>query len=894
MDNILLVDGYAFLFRAYYASPNLISPAGVPIGGVSGFIQMMFKLIESHNVTRIAVILDSGGSKNSIRHKMYPAYKAHRPPIPTDLLVQFTVMREALDAFGIRYVEHDGTEADDIIASYAKLARESHHNIKIVSSDKDLFQLIDHEHGITLYDPVKDLDVTNEVVQNKLGVSPSQIADYLGLVGDTADNIPGVKGIGPKTAATLLQQYHCIENIYKHVDEIKPERIRNLLQSYADSASTSKTLATLMCDLPLFYKLDEFAWNGLLPNSNGIQTFLNKYSLKTLAARYLNKIVGQQISHIQQENSDPVTTTQDNVETYYHSNSKSMITQSEWDKILEHMRYFGTVSLHFQMAEDNSTIQSISIFCHDMFVTVESCDILLKDVVTASNLKKCFESKTIHKIVFALKDILHALARYNITIVNVDDIKLLAYTAGSGKYKHQYDINNIRNEYLQNYDDNNSYTRLEQHTPCLANTIVYSRLYHILLKKLHSQQQLTLYYTIDKPLNSVLFTMERSGIAVNVQFLHQLRDEYSKIIKSLESQIYDFTGIQFNINSPKQTSNILFEHLKLPILTNSKKLSDGQYSTSNEVLEELSAQGFSITDQLLEWRRYSKILNTFINCLLENADSRTHRIHTNFNATLTHSGRLSSSSPNLQNIPIRTEEGRKIRDAFVAANSKKFVSADYSQIEIRLLAHIAEIKELQDMLKYGADVHAITASQVFGIPLSKMDEVWRRRAKAVNFGIIYGISSYGLAKNLQIPIAMASGYIDSYFKRYHGIKEYMASTISMAKSNGYVSTLFGRRCFIPNINSSNNFMRKFSERSAINAPLQGSAADIIRKAMVKLPQELRDCLQLQIHDELLFEIPECMVEEACKVIRQVMESAASLSVPLPVEIKVGNSWGKMT
>lgn len=895
-SKVYFIDGYAFLFRAYYASPNLISPNGIPIGGINGFIQMLFKFIDTHQVKHIVVALDKDSSKSTERHKIYQNYKAHRPCPPQDLIVQFGIMREALDAFGIRYIEQSGVEADDIIASYAKAIIKSNYDLRIISSDKDLFQLINER--VSMYDPVKDIEITDNIVMNLLGVSPAQVVDYLALVGDTADNIPGVRGIGPKTASSLLQKYHSLEQLYESIDDVQPERVQNLLKTHMDFAFISKKLASPITNIQLFYHFDEFTWDGLVANGDNTQRFFEKYSLRSLAEKYMNRVMGQRIFHTESNEQNVKECSIIGIKRIHYDghHNQNDVSNAEWEAILQHLRHYGSICIHFDVTDDEqgkSEVQSICMLCGDVFIFLENFNFFPESSTIKQGMSYILESRCIHKITFDLKKSLHALSHNNINTANVDDIKLLAYSIGSGKYNHQYDLKNIMHEYLA---ANNYASRIEnaqKQDKLLYMTKIYEKLYYSLLKKLHSQQQLTLYYTIDKPLTDVIFCMERAGVLVNAELLKSLQQEYNEKLSHIATQIFEDIGLEFNLNSPKQISHALFERVKLPILSRNKKNEDGHYRTDSDVLEELSMHGFTVADKILEWRQYNKISNTFISNLLASINPQTRCIHTSFNATLTNSGRLSSSAPNLQNIPIRTNDGKKIREAFIAQPSTKLISADYSQIEIRLLAHTANTPELRKILEEGADVHTITAHQVFRIPLGQVDETWRRRAKAINFGIIYGMSSYGLSKILQVPKEIATAYIKSYLMQYPGIEKYMTTMINEARQNGYVKTLLGRRCYIPNINSKTATIRKLGERIAINAPLQGSSADIMRKAMVKLPQELIKYLKLQIHDELLFEIPEHQIDDAIRVIRHVMESVTSLSVPTPVDIKVGDNWGKM-
>lgn len=893
---LFLIDGYAFIFRAFFVAPNLTTPDGVPIGAIQGFVQMLLRIINKQNIENIGVVLDKGSSKNTHRHKIYPEYKANRPPLPKELMVQFGIMREALNAFGIKYLEHNGFEADDIIASYAEDSKKQEYELIIVSSDKDLFQLIDQEHNISMYDPIKDVNVNKDYVFQKLGVMPEQVADYLALMGDASDNIPGAKGIGPKTAAVLLQKYGDMDNLYKHINEVQTSRVQSILKRDKEDIFMSRTLVELKYDLPLLYNFNELLWDGIEHHINNLQRFFEKYSLKTLTSRYLNLnvIIGNQISnssykkeyqnnHV--ENNDAANIKTAGLKEIIWSDN-NQLNPSKLEEICQYIRYNDYIYINIETKKginekENNELVKISILCNDTifhFVNIHE-ELLNQNSSLYNCIKQIFTTSFIKKITTNYKTMSKIFKAYNINTFQADDIIIMAYALGSGKYNGKYNIDNIFNEYLGNSGNDNNIL------------ILYKEIYPILLTKLRTQQQISLYYTVDKLLADVLAKMEYAGIYIDVNFLQNLSKEYEIKMSKIAKEIYVNAGSEFNIASPKQLSKVLFEDLKLPSSKKNKK--NNQYSTNSSALEELSMHGHIIADNIIIWRRLFKIVTTYISGLLNNLNHDTKCIHTNFNTVITNTGRLSSTSPNLQSIPIRTEEGEKIRDAFVARDGYSIISADYSQIEIRLLAHLANIAQLKEALINGVDIHTLTASQVFNIPINDVDYSWRYKAKAINFGIIYGISPFGLARNLGISTYDAGKYIERYFDQYKGIKEYMVKIISEAKNNGYVKTIFNRRCFIQDINHSNGYIRKVAERSAINAPIQGSAADIIRKAMVMLPAEIANYLKLQIHDELLLEVPKNKVEEVVKIVRGVMESAAHLTVPLKVDIGYGESWGKL-
>jgi len=871
MSKLFLVDGHGFIFRAFYASPNLTTSENTPIGAINAFVQMIFKLLEAHNIKRIAVALDSG--KSSHRCGIYEKYKGTRKSPPPELVTQFTIMREALDAFGIKYVEQEGTEADDIIASYTKFGIENGYQVTIVSSDKDLLQLLNISENVSIFDPAKDHYINREDVVHKFGIHPGQIADFLGLVGDVSDNVPGVKGIGQKTASNLLQEFNTIENIYQNLGNIKSERVKALLKENREAALLSKDLITLLYDIPATYNLEELAWQGFVINGNNIHAFLNKYELKRIASRYEKLFVGQQIIN---KCSNVI---KDAIKTTYHYSNELHLTPQELESLWHNIQHVGHVFMEITVTDDTipcfeKKLHSINFLFNSAFLKITDADDLMVNPASPIHeyVSKILSSFAIKKYCIDSKQLLHIFKQYNVELNAFDDLDIMRYSAQTlspNPWKDEGELG----------EDNS------------CNTLIRMRnALDGLISRLHNQQQISLYYSIDMPLNQILAKMERLGMLIAPEILQSLQAEYVEKLRSIEKEVYDIAGETFNLASPKQLSYILFEKLKLPSYSRLKK-DKVQYSTDSEALEKLSSEGYSVADDILKWRQIFKLNTTYVNGLL--GCMQNHRIHTNFNSTLTSTGRLSSNSPNLQNIPIRTGEGMKLRRAFIASPGNLLLSADYSQIEIRILAHIAKIDSLQHALRNGQDIHVLTASQVFGVPVESVTDGQRQHAKAINFGIMYGISSFGLARNLRIPSYVAKDYIKRYFLQYSGIKEYMDNIILSARDNGYVKTLFNRRCSVPNIISNNGVLRKFGERAAINAPIQGTAADIIRKAMVTLPAEAAQYLCMQIHDELIFDIPENKVAKFSKIIKRTMSSAAALSIPLEVDLKIGKSLGEM-
>lgn len=845
---LIIVDGYGFVFRAFHSMPPLTRQDGTPIGAVYGFTNMLLRFIEKHSADYIVVALDAG--KKTFRHDIYPEYKAHRPPAPEELIRQFPIIRDAISAFNIKTLEQEGLEADDLIASYASYAAQKGIEVMVVSADKDLMQLI--RDGIYLYDPIKEKIIDSNSVKEKYSVLPYQMTDYLSLLGDASDNIPGVAGIGAKTASKLLEEFGSMENIYINIENVSPERSRKLLLAGQDRAILSKNLVKLKYDIASAYAIEDLKTPDIA----------NQQFLDFLASQGFSQILSRVSKKCDIQDKD---------EGYIDEELSSL---SELSKLKDDIIKAGIIAIHsdsencyLSFDEKQYVIklnnQGSTLFSKSELITYESFLISLKDI---------FADPSISKICYSSKDIYKIMIGNNIESRSIEDIGAIAYCIETGR--DDYSIKGVLEFASGGHKED-------------ARNILHA--YKALKSRLLSDKLLTLYDSVDKPLNLILARMEMKGVKVDTGYLLSLSQQFKAKVRELENDIYAESGEEFNIASPKQLGEVLFGKMGLAA---GKKTKSGTFGTGVDVLEDLENSGVKIATKILEWRQLSKLITTYTDALPKFVNHKSGRIHTSFNPTLTSTGRLSSQNPNLQNIPIRSYEGNKIRAAFIAEKGNLLISADYSQIELRLLAHVADVQSLKDAFINGLDIHSATASQIFGVPLDQVDDSLRRKAKAINFGIIYGISPFGLAKNLGISRESAKEYIDSYFIRYPGIKAYMDETVSFAKQHGYVKTILGRKCLIPNINSSNFNIRNFSERAAINAPLQGSNADIIKKAMAKLPIELQNCLILQIHDELLFEVPSDINDQASIAIKRIMEDVVKISIPLTVEIKKGASWAE--
>jgi DNA polymerase I len=907
--HLYLVDGSGYIFRAYHKLPPLTNAAGTPVGAVFGFTTMIWKLIEDLNdaeePTHLAVIFDA--ARHSFRNEIYPDYKAHRPDPPEDLKPQFALVRDAVRAFDVPCIDMAGFEADDILASYARAATAAGFRVTVVSSDKDLMQLVDDR--IDLFDTMKNVHLGREAVFEKFGVEPERVIEVQALMGDSVDNVPGVPGIGPKTAAELIQQYGDLETLLSRAHEIPQTKRRENLIEFAELARISKRLVTLKTDIPLPVPLEDMAMKQ--PPHDRLRAFFTEHGFRSLAAKLpagdATPAGPAAPQSIDTDSYETVTTAEALARWISAAREAGQVAVDTETTSLDAMRA-ELVGISLGLAPGQACYIPVGHQTPDGLLGEKPIQLPLRVVLDA--LTPLLADPAVLKIGQNLKYDMLVLSRYGVTIAPFDDTMLLSYALDCGKTSHGMDA--LAQLHLG-------------HTPIPIKDLIGSgkaaitfdmvpvdkatryaaedadvtlRLHQALKPRLWRERMTTLYETLERPLPAVLVAMEKAGIKVDRAALARLSSDYSQRMAGLEAEAQDLAGQPFNIASPKQLGDILFEVMKLP---GGRKGKTGAYSTDAEALETLAVDGHPLPRVVLDWRQLAKLKSTYTDALQEQINPDTGRVHTSYAMASTTTGRLSSTDPNLQNIPIRTEEGRKIRDAFVAEPGHVLLSADYSQIELRILAHMARIDALKRAFAQGQDIHAMTASEVFGVPIDGMDPMVRRQAKAINFGIIYGISAFGLARQLGISRGDAQRFIDRYFERFPGIKAYMSATIEQCRTQGYVETLFGRRTHIPIITSKNPAERGFAERAAINAPIQGTAADIIRRAMIRLPDALAAAglaevrMLLQVHDELVFEAPQALAQAAKPVIIEVMREACSpaltLDVPLDVECGIGASWG---
>jgi len=915
--HLFLVDGSAYIFRAYHALPPLTRKSdGLPVGAVSGFCNMLSKLVddvrESGEADYFAVIFDA--ARKTFRNDIYPEYKAHRPPPPEDLRPQFPLVKQASQAFNLATIEMPGFEADDIIATYARQARESGMSVTIVSSDKDLMQLVGD--GVVMHDPMKQRRIGPKQVEEKFGVGPDRVVDVQALCGDSTDNVPGVPGIGVKTAALLINEYGNLDGVLDRAEEIKQTKRRQNLIDHADLARISRRLVTLKDDVPVDLGLEDLRLKD--PEPDVLLGFMAEMELGRLAGRIAQRLGGEVSATVAA--SEP----ENPGETDYQC-IQSLKALQPW---IDLARSVGVVAVDTEttsldaMAADLVGV-SLSVrqgqACYiplghtgplpagelDLEGETDVPDQIPLDQAL-DLLRPLFEDPSVLKVGQNLKYDMSVLRRYGVDLMPIDDTMLLSYVTEGGMHGHgmdelsklHLDIEPIPfKEVAGSGKSRITFDRvpLDKATEYAAEDAdVTLRLYNYLKPRLLAERKHAVYETLERPLVPVLVGMEQAGILVDRAELARLSADFGARIGTLEGEIQDLAGEAFNVNSPKQLGEILFDKMGIP---GGKKTKSGSYGTGADVLEGLALQGHELPVKVLEYRQLAKLKSTYTDSLQGQINVVTGRVHTSYAMAATSTGRLASTDPNLQNIPVRTEEGRRIRKAFIAAPGWKLLSADYSQIELRILAHIANIKSLRDAFHAGHDIHAMTAAQVFELPMEDMDPMIRRRAKAINFGIIYGISAFGLANNLGIGRGEAQAYINAYFERYPGIRDYMEITKAQARELGYVETIHGRRIHMPGINDKNPARRGFHERAAINAPIQGSAADVIRRAMVAIPPALSIAgleakMLLQVHDELIFDVPEGEVEETTALVKKVMEGAAHLSIPLIVDAGIGDSWAE--
>ncbi len=912
-NHLYLIDGSGYIFRAYHKLQPMTDPMGTPVNAVFGFSTMIWKLIEdlndAENPTHLAVILDA--AKQTFRMDIYPEYKANRPPPPEDLRPQFPLIRDAVAAFSAPCIEISGFEADDIIASYAEEALAQGWKVTIVSSDKDLMQLV--RPGLDLLDTMKNVHLGEAQVIEKFGVPPNKVIEVQALMGDSVDNVPGIPGIGPKTAAELIQQYGDLETLLANAHEIKQQKRRENLIEFADLARISKQLVTLKRDVPLPMPLDDLVLRK--PPRGPMVAFFDKHGFRSLKAKIAPDEIA--VGDVREAAPPPVIAT----DGYECVTSEERLIWWIDAALAQGVCAFDTetTSLDAMLAElvGFSLCLSPGQACY-VPLTHQSGDGLLAERPEQLSLARALEmlrpllaNPAVLKIGQNIKYDALVLKKYDADIISFDDTMLLSYALDCGKNNHGMDtlaqvhLGHTTISYASVTGSGKNKISFRE-VPLREATAYASedadvtfRLHASLKPRLWREQMTTVYETLERPLARVLVDMENEGIKVDRAELAALSADFAKRMAELELRAGIEAQGPFNLGSPKQLGEILFERMGLK---GGKKGKSGAYSTDSDVLDGFAAEGVALAQTVLEWRQLAKLKSTYTDALQEQINPRTGRVHTSFAMASTTTGRLSSTDPNLQNIPIRTEEGRKIRRAFVAEPGNKLICADYSQIELRILAHMANIPALRQAFADGTDIHAMTASEVFGVPVEGMDPMIRRQAKAINFGIIYGISAFGLARQLGISRGDAQGFIVRYFEKFPGIKTYMSDTIEACRKQGYVETLFGRKTHVPIINSKNPSERGFAERAAINAPIQGSAADIIRRAMIRIPGALADAglsdvkMLLQVHDELVFEAPDTLVEKALPIISQVMSKAAlpavDIAVALDVDCRAGNSWAE--
>ncbi|WP_067338518.1 DNA polymerase I [Stappia indica] len=985
-DHLILVDGSTFIFRAYHALPPLTRKSdGLPVGAVSGFCNMLWKLLQEgltpekgDEPTHMAVIFDH--SAKTFRNEIYPQYKAQRPEPPEDLIPQFGLIREATRAFSVHCIEQEGFEADDLIATYARAAAAAGARVTIASGDKDLMQLIGPRIG--MIDTMKNKIFGEAEVFEKFGVGPDKVIEVQALAGDSVDNVPGVPGIGLKTAALLVNEFGDLESLLAKADTIKQAKRRENLIAFADQARISRQLVTLKEDVPVEHPVETLTVNGL-DGARAI-AFLKAMEFTTLTRR-VGEVTGLDITGVEpaslvvrgwhepdgkgrmmeggpgaQPEGAAASSTAPTVgsaapapaaaaasegglwrpQAVAEAAAEQAVAQkvdpSGYETVMDLDRLKAWVAEatelgHVAVDTETTSLDAMQADLVGVSLATQpgrACYIPLGHVDGEGDLlgggglipgqipmsealavlKPLLEDPGVLKIAQNLKYDWRVLKRYGIEVAPFDDTMLLSYALDAGKGGNGMDALSERwlghtpipfkevagsGKSMITFDK----VPLDKASAYAAEDAdVTLRLWQVLKPRLAAEHMAGVYERLERPMVPVLARMEERGISIDRQMLSRLSGDFAQGMAALESEIHELAGESFNIGSPKQLGDILFGKMGLP---GGKKTKTGAWSTSVSVLDDLAAEGHELPSRIVEWRQLSKLKSTYSDALPGFVNPQTGRVHTSYALAATTTGRLSSSEPNLQNIPVRTEAGRKIRKAFVAEKGMKLVSADYSQIELRVLAHMADISQLKQAFSEGLDIHAMTASEMFGVPIEGMDPMARRRAKAINFGIIYGISAFGLAAQLGIPRGEAAEYISTYFKRFPGIRDYMEETKKFVHANGYVTTIFGRRAHYPEVNTSNPNHRAFYERAAINAPIQGSAADILRRAMVRMEDRLSASrlaarMLLQVHDELIFEVPEAEVDPTISLVREVMETAAepavTLSVPLHVDARAADNW----
>ena len=919
-----LIDGSAFIFRAYHALPPLTRKSdGLPVGAVAGFCNMLQRYVENNigpdAPTHVAVIFDHSGK--TFRNDMYDLYKANRSATPEDLIPQFPLTRTATRAFNVACKEVEGFEADDIIATLACRAREAGGACTIISSDKDLMQLVGG--GVVMLDAMKNKVIDYDGVVEKFGVAPERVVDVQALAGDSVDNVPGAPGIGIKTAALLINEYGSLEELLDRAGEIKQPKRRESLVDNRAQIELSKQLVQLECNMELDFSIEDLEVRD--PDPQELLGFVAQMEFRTLSKRLAEKLGVQAPVIAEPEVQQSAVEAPEAAAVPFDAEKYETITDAAglqtWIDRIYARGYVAVDTETTGLNEMRADLVGVSLCVQageaaylplthragqsdDLFGTDALAEGQMDQDTALAMLKPMLEDSTILKIGQNMKYDAKILARVGIQVAPIDDTMLMSYAQNGGLHNHGMDL--LSERYLD-------------HAPISIKTLLGSgksaitfdrvpideasryaaedaditlRLWHYLKPRLHLNRVTAVYESLERPLVLVLAEMEMQGIKVDRDVLSRMSNGFAQKMAGLEAEIHEMAGRSFNVGSPKQLGEVLFDEMGLP---GGKKGKTGAYATGVDVLEDLATE-HELPGRVLDWRQLSKLKSTYTDALQDHIHPDTGRVHTSYSIAGASTGRLASTDPNLQNIPIRTEEGRKIREAFVAETGKTLVALDYSQIELRILAHVADIPTLKQAFADGIDIHALTASQMFDVPLDQMTSEIRRKAKAINFGVIYGISGFGLARNLRIPRAEAQAFIDTYFTRFPGIRTYMDDTVAFAKEHGYVQTLFGRRIHTPEIGAKGPHAG-FAKRAAINAPIQGTAADVIRRAMVRMPEAIAHVpakMLLQVHDELLFEVDDSAVEELIQVAKQVMERASlpvvKLDVPLIVEAGSGLNW----
>jgi len=914
-DHFYLIDGSGYIFRAYYALPPLTRKSdGLPVGAVSGFCSMLFKLLEDsksnenlQKPTHFAVIFDA--ARKTFRNEIYSDYKANRSEAPDDLAPQFEYIRKSVIAFNLPSIDLPNYEADDLIATYAEQILAKGAKVTIVSSDKDLMQL--YKKDVRLFDPMKNKFITPEDIVAKFGVGPEKVIDVQSLAGDSSDNVPGVPGIGVKTAAELINKYGTLEKLLDNTHEIKQNKRRETLTENKDKAVISKKLVTLMKNAPVERKIEEFQLKEI--DKEKLYKFLREMEFNRLLSSVISAYGEPKLGGDATEAKPEKKQQNINKKNYHLITSEKEI--DEWIKEAEEVGELAidteTSSLDAHQADLVGISLSTKIGKACYIPIAHKFKGCLKKEAVIKKLKPLLEDKSVKKIGQNIKFDFIVLFKQGINMNSMEDTMLMSYVLDAGKNRHNMDT--LSEIHLQHKtisfkeivgagkkEINFSDVELDKAMEYAAEDadITY-RLYKIFNKNLKSEKLTNIYEIFEKPLIKILAFMEIEGIKIDNKFLKVLSEKFEKKINKLEKEVFKVSKKEFNIASPKQLGEIIYNDLKIAAL---KKTRKGSFATNASVLEDLAFKGHKFPQLILDWRQVSKLKNTYSDALPQHINPTTKRVHTSFLLAATTTGRLASSDPNLQNIPIKSEDGKDIRKAFIAEKDFTLISADYNQIEMRILADLADVKELKKAFKNNEDIHSLTASQVFNVELKKVDQDMRRKAKAINFGIIYGISQYGLAKQINVSNHEADEFLNSYFSRFPEIKIYMDDTIKFCRKSGYVNNIFGRRSHFNGINDKNFNVRNFQERASINAPIQGSASEIMRLAMIRLDQKFKSLknnkskILLQIHDELIFEVPEKEIKTITKIIQEEMTSVResdlhSFSTPLTVDVNTGDNWG---